>query len=116
MTIIKTEFLLALNQVATERGISPEDVLSSIEAAIVAAYKREYPKEMEEELIAKVSKETGETKILKNEKLPEPATSSAKINQVLKLPIDKVIEVKRNETAVVIIFTLLIILILVGIP
>ncbi|KKP85646.1 MAG: NusA antitermination factor [Candidatus Roizmanbacteria bacterium GW2011_GWA2_35_8] len=67
MTIIKTEFLLALNQVATERGISPEDVLSSIEAAIVAAYKREYPKEMEEELIAKVSKETGETKILKNE-------------------------------------------------
>ena len=27
MTIIKSEFSLALNQVATERGISPDDVI-----------------------------------------------------------------------------------------
>lgn len=67
MTIIKTEFALALNQVATERGISADDVISSIEAAIIAAYKREYPESMEEELKAVVSRETGETKILKNE-------------------------------------------------
>lgn len=66
MTIIKTEFALALNQVATERGISPDDVLSSIEAAIIAAYKREYPEKIDEELTAQVSRETGETKILKD--------------------------------------------------
>jgi len=68
MTIIKTEFALALNQVATERGISPDDVISSIEAAIIAAYKREYPDEVSEELEAHVSKETGEAKILKDKK------------------------------------------------
>lgn len=66
MTIIKTEFALALNQVATERGISPDDVLSSIEAAIIAAYKREYPEADTEVLAAHVSRETGETKIMKD--------------------------------------------------
>ncbi|MBI2641688.1 transcription termination factor NusA [Candidatus Roizmanbacteria bacterium] len=68
MTIVKTEFALALNQVATERGISPEDVIASIEAAILAAYKKEYPNEFEETIQAKVSKDTGETKIFKDGK------------------------------------------------
>jgi N utilization substance protein A len=68
MTIVKSEFSLALNQVATERGISPDDVIASIEAAIVAAYKREYPDKIEAEIIAKVSKDTGESKIFEDKK------------------------------------------------
>lgn len=66
MTIIKSEFSLALNQVATERGISITDVLSSIELAIVAAYKKEYPEKIEE-IKAIVNKDTGETKLLEND-------------------------------------------------
>ncbi|MBI3366068.1 transcription termination factor NusA, partial [Candidatus Roizmanbacteria bacterium] len=42
--------------------------ITSIEAAIVAAYKREYPDKLEEEIIAKIHKDTGETKILKDGK------------------------------------------------
>lgn len=68
MAIIKTEFALALNQVATERGISPNEVIESIEAAVLAAYKKEYPKSIEDELKAVISKETGETKIYKDKK------------------------------------------------
>ena len=45
----RSEFSLALTQVATERGIAPEMVLESIKAAIVAAYKKD-------------AKETGELK------------------------------------------------------
>ena len=67
MTIIKSEFSLALNQVATERGISVDDVLSSIELAIVAAYKKEYPEKIEE-IKAIINKDTGETKIFENDK------------------------------------------------
>lgn len=73
MTIIKTEFSLALNQVATERGISVTEVIESIEAAILAAYKKEYPKETEEEITSKVNKETGEAKIFKKNKDITPA-------------------------------------------
>lgn len=68
MTIIKTEFALALNQVAGERGISPDEVISSIEMALVAAYKKEYPGKEEEELTAKLNRETGESKIFKDNK------------------------------------------------
>lgn len=68
MTIVKSEFSLALNQVATERGISVEDVIASIEEAIVAAYKKEYPEKLEAEIVAKVSNTTGEAKIFENEK------------------------------------------------
>lgn len=66
MVIIKSEFALALNQVATERGISPEEVVSSIEAAIIAAYKKEYPTEESEEFTVTISKNNGETKIMKS--------------------------------------------------
>ncbi len=66
MTIIKSEFALALNQVANERGISVDDVISSIEVAIIAAYKKQYPNEDVTNLVAKINKNTGETKIFKN--------------------------------------------------
>jgi len=68
MTVIKSEFVLALNQVAGERGISPQEVISSIETALVAAYKKEYPEHsQEEDITAKLNNETGETKLLKGE-------------------------------------------------
>lgn len=67
MSIVKSEFALALNQVATERGISPDDVVSSIEAAILAAYKKEAPEDTDENIIVKVNRNTGEAKLLKDE-------------------------------------------------
>ncbi|MGB9882985.1 MAG: transcription termination factor NusA [Microgenomates group bacterium] len=75
MTIIKSEFALALNQVASERGISADDVIASIEAAVIAAYKRDYPDKFSkgDEIIAKVDRNTGETKILKNGQDVTPA-------------------------------------------
>ncbi len=66
MTIIKSEFALALNQVATERGISIDDVITSIEAAIIAAYRREYPQKTGK-IYARVNRETGETKIFEGD-------------------------------------------------
>ncbi|MBI2051458.1 transcription termination factor NusA [Candidatus Roizmanbacteria bacterium] len=73
MSIVKSEFALALNQVATERGISPDDVISSIEAAILAAYRKEIPEDQEDTLTIKVNKETGEAKVLKDGKDITPA-------------------------------------------
>lgn len=68
MGIVKSEFTLALNQVASERGISPADVLTSIEAAVLAAFKKEHADIWDEEVTVSVSKENGETKVLREEK------------------------------------------------
>jgi N utilization substance protein A len=68
MAIIKSEFSLALNQVATERGISPNEVITSIEQAVMAAFKKEYPEKFDEKLTVKVNKDNGEVHIIKEGK------------------------------------------------
>lgn len=68
MGIIKNEFALALNQVAQERGIAPDEVILSIEAAIVAAYGKEYPQHIEKEITARVNHDTGEAHLYEGEK------------------------------------------------
>jgi len=100
MTIIKTEFSLALNQVATERGISPDDVIASIEAAIIAAYKREYIETNEQEITAKVNKETGETKIIKEGKnITPPGFGRIAAQTAKQVILQKIREAEKNTMA-----------------
>lgn len=69
MVIVKSEFALALNQVASERGISVDDVIESMQAAILAAFHKEHPDMAERQGISvKVDMTTGETNILEDGK------------------------------------------------
>lgn len=62
-----SEFKLAIAQVATERGISPEDVLSSIKLALAKAYIKDFGEENtdldEESINVIIDEETGESRI-----------------------------------------------------
>ncbi len=62
---IRSEFSLALNQVATERGLDPKIVLETIKAAILAAYRKDYGTEELELFTVEVDSDTGEAKVLK---------------------------------------------------
>lgn len=69
----KSEFALALNQIATERGVDPEVVIDTIKSAILAAYKKDNVPaeelESEEELYSvDLNSNNGETKVLKEGK------------------------------------------------
>ncbi len=74
MVIVKSEFALALNQVASERGISVDDVIQSMEAAIMAAFRKEHPEFFSEDpeedngISVKIDINTGETHIMQEEK------------------------------------------------
>ncbi len=59
----RTEFALALNQICAERGITPESVLDTIEQAILAAYRKDFGLEEEEDYGVKVNPQTGAAKI-----------------------------------------------------
>lgn len=74
MAVIKSEFFLALNQVATERGISPDDVLESIKSAVLAAYHKDYgiPKD-KKNVEVRIDRNTGETRIFVDKKDVTPA-------------------------------------------
>jgi N utilization substance protein A len=64
--IQRSEFALALNQIATERGVDPEDILESIKTAILAAFKKDHldPEVDTEGYTAELNSNTGETKIM----------------------------------------------------
>jgi len=67
--VVRSEFALALNQVATERGIDPSVVLETIKAAILAAYRKDYGTEVDiENLDVVINPDTGEAKVLKDKK------------------------------------------------
>jgi len=74
-----TEFKSALNQVATERGISVESVLESIQTALVSAYKKDYQEQTGEILAedvvitSQLNPDTGEAKIFREGKDVTPA-------------------------------------------
>lgn len=67
--IQRSEFALALNQVANERGIDPEIVLDAVRNAILAAYRKDHPEAVliegeEEKYSVSLDSNTGEAKIL----------------------------------------------------
>ncbi len=61
--IQRSEFSLALNQVANERGVDVSVVLETVENAILAAYKKDHPGVETTEYSATLDKNTGEAKI-----------------------------------------------------
>lgn len=71
--IARSEFALALNQVATERGLDKNVVLETIKTAILAAYRKDHISEEIEELVVEIDSNTGEAKILREDKDITPA-------------------------------------------
>src|SRR5258706_3331216 len=69
---VRSEFSLALNQVATERGIDPNVVIDTIKAAILAAYRKDYGAATDitemEQYVVDLNPDTGEAKISKDGK------------------------------------------------
>lgn len=71
--IVRSEFALALNQVATERGLDKDVILESIKAAILAAYKKDHGGEDIQSLVVKIDENTGEARIFKDDSDITPA-------------------------------------------
>lgn len=65
--IQRSEFALALNQVATERGVDASVVLDTVKNAILAAYRKDHPGIEVEEYSATLNSNTGEARIFHQE-------------------------------------------------
>ncbi len=59
----RTEFTSALNQICSERGISPKAVVETIKAALVAAYRKDFGLDEEIQYEAELDEVTGSAKI-----------------------------------------------------
>jgi len=69
----RTEFAAAINQICSERGIAPETVLTAINTALIASFKKDYPEQslkLEEEgkiITADVDSDNGQFRLFVGE-------------------------------------------------
>ncbi|MBI5045009.1 MAG: transcription termination factor NusA [Candidatus Levybacteria bacterium] len=96
----RSEFALALNQVATERGVDVSVVLETVQNAIVAAYRKDHPGVDVEEYAAELNPNTGEAKILHNGKDVTPPGFGRIAAQTAKQVILQKIREKEKEAII----------------
>jgi len=77
-----TEFSAAINQLAAERGVSPESIIEGVKQALAAAYRKDFGgptpvveegEEPKDDIEVKLALETGEARIFKEGKDVTPA-------------------------------------------
>lgn len=95
--IQRSEFALALNQVASERGVDVSVVLETVQNAILAAYRKDHPGVDVENYKASLDPNTGETKIFCEDKDVTPPGFGRIAAQTAKQVILQKIREKEKE-------------------
>ncbi len=93
----RSEFSLALNQVASERGVDVSVVLETVTNAILAAYRKDHAGIEMEEYVATLNPNTGEARILLGDKDVTPAGFGRIAAQTAKQVILQKIREKEKE-------------------
>jgi N utilization substance protein A len=93
----RSEFALALNQVASERGVDVSVVLDTVKNAILAAYRKDHPGIEVEEYEAELNPNTGEARILHNKEDVTPPGFGRIAAQTAKQVILQKIREKEKE-------------------
>lgn len=93
-----SEFVAAINQIASERGIDPAEVYSALESAVAAAFRKEYGGGSD--IVAELDKETGSFRVISRlevveevEVLEDGQTNSSQITVEDSQEIEKGLEV-----------------------
>jgi len=71
---MKSEFLLAFNQICSERGLSREVVLDALQAALVSAYRRDNDTNAPQNITGQIDLETGQAHIFVEKQVVETVT------------------------------------------
>ena len=95
--IQRSEFALALNQVASERGVDVTVVLDTVKNAILAAYRKDHPGVEVEEYTAELNPNTGEAHIMHDGKDVTPPGFGRIAAQTAKQVILQKIREKEKE-------------------
>lgn len=98
--IQRSEFALALNQVASERGVDVSVVLDTVKNAILAAYRKDHIGIEVEEYRADLNPNTGEAKIFHNDKDVTPPGFGRIAAQTAKQVILQKIREKEKEAII----------------
>lgn len=71
---MKTDFIAAINQVSSEKGVSPEVVIEAIEAALVSAYKRNFGGAVNQDVVVRINRQSGDVRVFIVKQVVEAVT------------------------------------------
>ena len=71
---MKSEFLLAFNQICSDRGLSSDVVLEALQMALVSAYQRNVSSDANQNVTANIDPETGQAHIFIEKQVVEQVT------------------------------------------
>ena len=92
-----SDFLIAIHQIASERGIETQDVIDAVNEALAAAYRKDYPVEEEDLVEARIDDATGNFIVKVNGKDSTPKDFGRIASQTAKQVIlQKVSETERD--------------------
>lgn len=97
---MKSEFLLAFNQICSERGLPPEVVLDALRTALVSAYRRNVSISSAQNVAVEIDPSTGQAAIfVEKEAVEEVRNEDTEVLYEVARQIDP--EVELNETVMV---------------
>lgn len=73
---LQTDFMIAVNQIAAERNIDPDEVLDAIKQAIATGFRRDYPEEEVETIEVDINEENGSISVYADKKVVKEVTNS----------------------------------------
>lgn len=73
---LQTDFMVAVNQIAAERNIDPDEVLDAIKLAIQTGFRRDYPEEEVESVQVEIDKSNGMISVFADKKVVDSVTNS----------------------------------------
>ena len=87
---MKTEFMVAITQLAAEKNLSKEVVLAAVESALVSAYKKNIFSPTQD-IVVKISSSTGDVKVYVRKKVVEEVT-----DQLLEITLKDARKIDKN--------------------
>ena len=96
----RSEFYLALNQVATERGVSIDIILETVENAILAAYRKDHPEIDPEEYKVTLNRNSGEAHVMHGDEDVTPPGFGRIAAQTAKQVILQKVREKEKEAII----------------
>ena len=73
---MKSDFLLAFNQICSERGLSGDVVIEALKMAMVSAYRRDVGDNVNQNVTAEIHLDTGKAQILVEKRVVEQVTDA----------------------------------------
>src|SRR5512140_237135 len=68
---MKSDFIAAINQVSSEKGLSRDVVIDAIEAALVKAYERNFDSAINHNVVVRIDRQTGQVRVLSSRMVAE---------------------------------------------